>query len=72
MQSRTVPLRVRHQIRDDWAVRQLIREIAETQGSDVLKAALGAEKDDAAKLYVIQHSDGGPDRGEQLIAKEMV
>ena len=51
-------------------VRKELEFIPATRISDVLKAALGAEADDAAKPYVIQPSDGGKDRGEPLIAKE--
>ena len=51
-------------------VRKELEIIPATRVSDVLKAALGAEADDAAKPFVMQPSDAGPDRGEPLIAKE--
>jgi ATP-dependent Lon protease len=51
-------------------VRKELEIIPATRVSDVLKATLGANADDAAKPYVIQPSDTGPDRGEPLIAKE--
>jgi ATP-dependent Lon protease len=52
-------------------VRKELEIIPAARVSDVLKAALGAEADDAAKPYVIQPSDtSGADRGEPLIAKE--
>jgi ATP-dependent Lon protease len=51
-------------------VRKELEIIPATRVSDVLKAALGSEADDAAKPFVIQPSDSGKDRGEPLIAKE--
>jgi ATP-dependent Lon protease len=51
-------------------VRKELEIIPATRVSDVLKAALGSEAEDAAKPFVIQPSDSGKDRGEPLIAKE--
>jgi ATP-dependent Lon protease len=51
-------------------VRKELEIIPATRVSDVLKAALGAEADDASKPFVIQPSDSGKERGEPLIAKE--
>lgn len=51
-------------------VRKELEIIPATRVSDVLKAALGSEADDAAKPFVIQPSDSGKDRGEPLIARE--
>ncbi|MEO8573860.1 MAG: endopeptidase La [Pyrinomonadaceae bacterium] len=51
-------------------VRKELEIIPATRVSDVLKAALGPEADDAAKPFVIQPSDSGPDRGEPLIATQ--
>ena len=51
-------------------VRQELEIIPATRVSDVLSAALGEEADDAAKPFVMQPSDTGPDRGEPLIARE--
>jgi ATP-dependent Lon protease len=52
-------------------VRKELEIIPATRVSDVLKAALGAEADDASKPYVIPPSgESGRDRGEPLIAKQ--
>lgn len=52
-------------------VRKELEIIPATRVSDVLKAALGEEADDAAKPFVMQPSDThGPDGAEPLIAKE--
>ena len=52
-------------------VRKELEIIPATRVSDVLKAALGTEADDAAKPFVIQPSDTGRDRGgEPLIARK--
>jgi ATP-dependent Lon protease len=51
-------------------VRNELEIIPATRVSDVLKAALGDEANDAAKPFVIQPTETGPDRGEPLIAKE--
>jgi ATP-dependent Lon protease len=51
-------------------VRKELEIIPATRVSDVLKAALGPEADDAAKPFVIQSSETDPDRGEPLIASQ--
>ncbi|HUR99852.1 MAG TPA: endopeptidase La [Pyrinomonadaceae bacterium] len=51
-------------------VRKELEIIPATRVSDVLKAALGPEADDAAKPFVMQPSDTGPDLGEPLIASQ--
>jgi ATP-dependent Lon protease len=51
-------------------VRKELEIIPATRVSDVLKAALGVEADDASKPFVIQPGDAGPDRGEPLIASQ--
>jgi ATP-dependent Lon protease len=51
-------------------VRKELEIIPATRVSDVLRAALGAEADDASKPFVIQPSDSGKERGEPLIARE--
>jgi len=51
-------------------VRKELEIVPAARVSDVLKAALGSEADDAAKPFVIPPSGTAPDTGEPLIAKE--